>query len=154
MKSCLRSIQKSGMSSTPIYRRWCDMRARCQNPSHQLYKWYGARGINVCAEWGSFLQFYSDMGAGYQKGLQLDRIDNSKGYSKDNCRWASNREQLYNRTCTRRFLYEGEQCTALEIIERAGLSGKVRRDQMYGMLSRHTAEEAVAIYKTKLTTEE
>jgi hypothetical protein len=51
-------------------------------------------------------------------------------------------------------LYEGEQCTALEIIERAGLSGKVKRDQMYGMLSRHTAEEAVAIYKTKLTTKE
>lgn len=92
---------RNGMARTAFYRVWCNMRARCQNPSHPHYKSYGARGINVCAEWESFLQFHLDMGAEYQKGLQLDRIDNSKSYSKDNCRWVLSKVNNRNRRSNR-----------------------------------------------------
>lgn len=91
----------SGMSQTPFYRVWVNMKARCTKPSHTLYKWYGGRGVTMCEKWSAFLSFYDDMHKGYAKGLQLDRIDNEKGYSKDNCRWvtssANNRNRRSNR---------------------------------------------------------
>lgn len=62
-----------------------------------MYKWYGARGINVCPEWSKFSAFYADMFPTYSKGLQLDRIDNDKGYSPENCRWVSSKENNRNR---------------------------------------------------------
>lgn len=81
----------------PLYNVWMSMRKRCNNPNEKCYKHYGGRGIKVCEEWNSFLTFFSDMKDGYKKGLQLDRIDNNKGYSKDNCRWATVSENCSNR---------------------------------------------------------
>jgi len=73
------------------------MRARCINPNHRLFPYYGGRGISVCDSWKSFIQFYEDMREGYAEGLQLDRIDNEKGYSKDNCRWVTSKTNTRNR---------------------------------------------------------
>lgn len=92
---------------------WRDMRARCTNPKWWLYRYYGARGITVCDRWmASFKNFFDDMGR-RPEGMQLDRIDNSKGYGPDNCRWATRAEQQRNTRQTRHITYQGQtQCLA------------------------------------------
>lgn len=85
-----------GMKRHPAYRTWEAMRYRCSSPKYAEYHLYGARGITFCERWKSFESFWADMGPTWQKGLSLDRIDNSGNYHKDNCRWATMTEQANN----------------------------------------------------------
>jgi len=87
-----------GLSMTKIYHVWEAMKGRCSNPKNQVYRYYGARGVTVCGEWVKFEAFYEDMGPSYKEGLSIDRVDNDKGYSKDNCRWATRSQQQHNKT--------------------------------------------------------
>ena len=83
-------------SRTPEYRVWAAMIQRCMNPNSTNYKRYGGRGITVCIPWlCSFEQFVADMGP-RPPGHSIDRINNDKGYSPDNCRWATPQEQVHN----------------------------------------------------------
>jgi hypothetical protein len=103
-KSCgclvLTSISKRttthGKSKTTTYRSWMAMLRRCTNIHCDNYKWYGGRGITVCDEWSHFDNFLKDMGD-RPDGTELDRIDNYKGYSADNCRWVAHKENCLNR---------------------------------------------------------
>lgn len=99
-KSCGCSWTKHSKSHTNIYRVWDSMIRRCHNVNHPAYKNYGARGITVCEEWKEFSNFYSDMGDA-PEGMTLERVDNSKGYSKSNVVWATFTEQARNRRCTK-----------------------------------------------------
>lgn len=74
------------------YRTWKEMRQRCRNPNSDKWKWYGGRGIEVCAEWDDFERFLSDMGE-RPEGMTLDRIDPDGNYCKGNCRWATAKQQ-------------------------------------------------------------
>lgn len=82
---------------TLSYKRWIGMKDRCYNPNNAMYPHYGGRGLTVCPEWvNSFDCFHADMGDA-PEGKSLDRIDNDKGYSKDNCKWSTPSEQTKNR---------------------------------------------------------
>lgn len=74
---------------------------RCTNPNRKAYKNYGGRGITVCDSWSSYDVFLKDMGE-RPAGKTLDRIDNSRGYYKGNCKWSTPREQKLNqRPCSK-----------------------------------------------------
>ncbi len=101
-----------GQSYTREYNIWKGIKTRCLNPSHGDYKNYGAKGITISDEWAKdFNQFYTDMGQSPEKNSTVERIDNTKGYCKDNCKWATYREQSRNRISNRQLTYNGKtQC--------------------------------------------
>jgi hypothetical protein len=81
----------------PLYNTWYHMVCRCYLPFHVGYRDYGGNGILMCDEWLNFSQFAKDVGEVKPETMSLDRIDNKKGYSKENCRWASRSQQMLNR---------------------------------------------------------
>lgn len=89
-----------------LYRTWRSMMQRCYRVREKGYKHYGARGIKVCDRWHDFANFLADMGDA-PEGMSLDRIDNAKGYSPDNCRWATRVQQARNTRLTRMVTYNG-----------------------------------------------
>jgi len=80
------------------YGSWSSMRRRCYDTKRHNYKYYGGRGVKVCDRWNqSFLLFLEDMGERPSKSHTIDRIDNNKDYTPDNCKWSTKTEQSMNR---------------------------------------------------------
>lgn len=103
-----------GMTGTPTYNVWRNMRARCYNPRCDKYHRYGGRGIEVCGRWrDSFIEFYSDMGD-KPAGRSLDRIDNNGNYSPENCRWSTQEEQCLNKEVNVRVTIDGATRTFIQ----------------------------------------
>lgn len=117
--------ENHGMTNTPTYGVWVNMRRRCYDPKHPDFKHYGGRGINVCDEWrDSFLKFYEDMGEKPRK-LQIDRIDNDGDYCKENCRWTTPSINLTNRRNTsRKYPYLQKKKTVYYFVKR--VDGKIK----------------------------
>ena len=91
------------------------MRERCNCRNSTNYHKYGGRGITVCKEWDSAKAFVEwAFSNGYGDDLTLDRIDNEKGYSPDNCRWITQKEQQNNRRNNRIITCDGESHTLAE----------------------------------------
>lgn len=100
-KGCMKcaAIRRTthNMSNSSTYSIYIQMIERCHNQDHKYYHWYGERGIRVCERWlKSFQNFLEDMGV-KPENLSIDRIDNDQGYSKENCRWTTKKEQQNNR---------------------------------------------------------
>ena len=99
-----------GLTYSVEFRIWRGMLDRCYNEKNIAYHRYGGRGITVCDEWKeSALAFYNDVGPRPSVNHSIDRKDNDKGYSKENCRWATSQEQAANRERSFYFEYNGER---------------------------------------------
>ena len=87
-----------GLKSNRFYNTWAGMIHRCTNPKFPSFKNYGGRGITVCEEWGDVTNFvaWCEVTHPNIEGVSLDRIDNDKGYSPENCRWADRTTQSIN----------------------------------------------------------
>ena len=121
-----------GMSGSKTYSAYVQMVERCHNETHKFYSYYGGRGISVCSRWrDSFKNFLSDMGEA-PPNLSLDRTDNNKGYSKDNCRWVSKKEQQRNR---RNSIHLGDIYNGWIVLERFYKTGV--RELFYKIKCRH-----------------
>ncbi len=96
---------------------------RCANDKCPMYKDYGGRGISVCEEWlNSFESFYEwSLKSGWQKGLEIDRIDNNSGYSPLNCRYVNRKENCRNKRNNIIITYQGESLCVTEWAERTGI---------------------------------
>jgi hypothetical protein len=122
VKSCGRCANKThGLSKTPEYAVWRSMLDRCRLPAHQAYKNYGGRGITVCKRWATFENFFMDMGKQPFKGASIDRIDNNKGYSPANCRWANATQQHNNRRSNKFLVIDGVRQTIAQWSNKSGV---------------------------------
>lgn len=115
---------------------WANMLQRCTNPKATQYSRYGGAGITVCAKWHDFDGFLEDMGE-RPEGLTLDRIDNAKGYFKENCQWASREQQQRNRNRTLRVPYKGDLVAITELSEKFGID----RDTLLNRIKKGWPEE-------------
>ena len=115
----------------------CDIRRRCLNPDYKYFYLYGERGISVCEEWlgkdgqKNFREWA--VNNGYEKGLTIDRIDNNKGYSPDNCRLVTSKGQSYNRRSNKLITIHGKTQTVTEWAKETGMPiGTLQNRLRYG----------------------
>ncbi len=95
-----------GMSKTKTYRCWWDIRKRCNNKNLSYYKNYGGRGITYCKDWDNFELFLRDMGE-CPIGFTIERLDVNADYNRENCVWATRKQQGRNRRTNRIITYKG-----------------------------------------------
>lgn len=114
----------------PLYDVYRTMKGRCHSKTNPDYPHYGGRGIAVDEPWrSSQYEFYSDMMASWRHGMTLERKDNNGNYCKDNCCWATYREQANNRRSNRRLTWNGETKTALEWARITGIEQSLLRNR-------------------------
>lgn len=131
------------LSRMPEGDTWRNMIARCTNPNHKDYRYYGGRGIRVCGRWlDSFANFYADMGSRPRGAYSIDRIDNDGNYEPSNCRWATAIEQNMNkRTKVQTLTHNGMTMTITQWAKTLGIGScalrlRLRRETVSQALSR------------------
>ena len=111
---------KHGMSETRTYSSWLSMKGRVKPNYHEKHLYFD-RGIKVCDTWNDFSNFLKDMGVAPTEKHTIDRIDNNKGYSPDNCRWATPLEQTMNRRNTVKVEWKGELLNLFQLSKKLGI---------------------------------
>jgi hypothetical protein len=150
-----------GKYRTRIYYAWMNMVQRCHNPKHPCFGYYGGRGILVWPAWRQFTAFYTAVGDP-PAGMELERIDNDKGYEPGNVKWATRKQQVRNTRQNRLLTYAGKtQCLSDWSIEtrisRSALAARLRDGwSVERMLTepsmrgrKHTEEAKVKMRKPK-----
>lgn len=128
-----RYISDHGMRFSKEYRTWRGIINRCHNPKCPEFPRYGGAGLVVSDHWReSFVNFYNDIGAAPSPRHTIDRINNSLGYSRENCRWATMKEQQNNKTNNKIWVIDGVSKTTtqwceLYNIDTATFSNRIRR---------------------------
>lgn len=123
-----------GLSKEPLYNIFKAMHDRCENPKNDAYERYGGRGVFVCNEWSldkieDFISWAKKNG--WEKGLELDRIDNSKGYSPENCRFVTSSQNSRNRRSNRYVDIFGERMLLCEAFEKYSVVTKAQFELRY-----------------------
>lgn len=115
---------KHGLSRTRVYKIYKNMLRRCNNKAANHYELYGGRGITVCKEWENSIEcFYNwAISNGYSDDKTLDRIDGNRGYSPDNCRWATIEQQANNKSNNVWINDNGEKITISQFARKYGLT--------------------------------
>ena len=129
-----------GMSKTVEFAAWGKMLARCSNPRDNSFKYYGARGISVCARWREkFENFFEDMGPRPSSEHSLDRINVNGNYEPSNCRWATKSEQARNTRDTPWITLEGTRVRLQDAIDASGITRETVKSRMSRGASAHEA---------------
>jgi hypothetical protein len=131
---------ETGWSREPLYKIWAGMKYRCENPKAANYRWYGAKGIKVCADWSRDYLAFRDwaLANGYEPGKQIDRKKTHLNYSPGNCRWVTRIKNLQNRS----------QYLPPELEERLLAAAEERGEPAYALI-----REAVEDYLDRLGSE-
>lgn len=103
-------------------KRWKNMMERCYNPKNNAYKNYGARGITVCSRWHDVANYVADIKEGYLEGLEIDRIENDKGYSPGNTRWTTSKVNSNNRRSCVMITIDGITASVTAHADRLGVN--------------------------------
>jgi hypothetical protein len=106
LKHGMAASKRNAFKPAPEYEAWLSMRKRCLGKQHKFYADYGGRGLRICRRWGKFENFYVDMGK-RPRGKTLERINNNRGYTPRNCRWATMKEQAHNKRSCRMLTFRG-----------------------------------------------
>lgn len=141
------SIKTHGKSNTPLFGIWHGMITRCEDKTVKAYKDYGGRGISVCEEWRNDFQKFYDWAVnnGYQKGLQIDRINNDGNYEPSNCRFVTQVINANNKRSNVIIEHNGEKNTIAEWARYYNVNYK----NLWGNLSKgDSLEEAVRRIQT------
>lgn len=109
-----------GLTKSPAYQSWQAMKNRCLNENQKSFNNYGGRGIEICKSWLSFENFIADMGE-RPIGTTLERIDNNKGYSKENCKWATITEQSRNTRQVVNLTFQGKSMCMMDWAKETGI---------------------------------
>ncbi len=124
-----RAIERNGIhlhSGTRLYNIWKNMRQRCNNENVPCYRFYGGKGVSVCAEWENYTNFEKwAFSNGYQDDLTIDRIDGDGNYEPNNCRWVTMVMQSRNTSRNRIIEYNGETHCLAEWADILGISRKI-----------------------------
>lgn len=118
---------------------WCSIRQRCTNPANPAYQSYGGRGIHCCIRWRDYSTFLKDMGRRPSPQHSIDRIDNNKGYTPTNCRWATRIEQANNKRTSRVLTLGEDSLTLSEWARIAGLKRTTLRRRLEAGWDLHVA---------------
>lgn len=132
---CLKATRTMthGCNGDEFYPTWWGMMRRCYNKSAHNFQRYGGRGIDVCAEWHDpkvFIAWARKTAGHKQKGLTLDRKNNSLGYSPENCCWATYKQQARNRRSNRILSIGGVEKPFSEWCEHYGIDPAVVRERI------------------------
>ncbi len=135
---------------TREYISWTNMIQRCTNSNHPRWEDYGGRGITVCEEWMKFANFLEDMGE-RPNGKSIERVKNSLGYFKENCKWATPREQNRNSRHNCYVIYQGKRWLFVELCEKHNMPRKVvyGRYYHYGWTLKEALTILVGQYRNK-----
>lgn len=138
-------MARASKNRTSEYRIWAHIKTRCFNNASPAWRRYGGRGITMDAVWASdFSAFLRDVGLRPSKAYSIDRIDNDKGYFKENVRWATQRQQCRNTCRTLMVVLDGVTMPFMEACERRGFSDDCVRQ--FGYARQITAQEAFDAY--------
>lgn len=130
-KYCFYKEKKThGCSKLPEYQAWKHMMERCYDKNDKMYANYGGRGITICKRWHNPKNFILDMGSRPSNKYSIDRINVNKSYSPSNCRWATKKEQMRNRTNNIYITYNGRTQILADWASECGLKAGCIKDRI------------------------